>query len=104
MNDYEYREGWYALLLSILRFTTPEQSFQILTGTRWRNKYHHHHKWKTEDLEYVQKLWAEGYTWEQLNDVYGYPKNSSAFSCLINRRIKDGELQRVPRKKRNGRI
>lgn len=66
-------EGYYALLISILRHCTPEQAFELLNnGTRKRWC-----KGNKRIIRHMVKLKEQGKTYREIGEMYGISKDAA---------------------------
>jgi DNA invertase Pin-like site-specific DNA recombinase len=77
------KENWYALLIASQRPVGVEQAFRIMNGDSIGRKKKYS-KFTQDDIECMESLKSEGYTYRQIGKVYGISRD--AVRSRINRR------------------
>lgn len=71
-------ENWYALIIASQFPVTVEQAFQILdSGKRITGRMKKHVKLTTKDLMEMEKLRAQGFTYQKIGEVFGMSMNAT---------------------------
>lgn len=87
MNGVYLKENYYALILSILKRWTPEQSFLYLeTGENAGNQTVRKDI-TNEDVQDMISLQKQGFTYRQISEIY------NASMDLVRRRIKRAKVR-----------
>lgn len=77
------KENWYALLIASQRPVSVEYALRMMNGNSIGRKKKYS-KFTQDDVEYMENLKSEGYTYRQIGEVYGISRD--AVRSRINRR------------------
>ena len=81
MNGYPMHNGWFALLVAIIRPVGPDDAFYLLeTGMKIGIQ-----EYVDIETEAMIQMRDEGYTWEYIGECFGVSKSSA---CQRVKRIK----------------